>query len=64
MRERIRKDMLTLPINGTTSGRRFRAEAVLIGVVHNPQLLPLQGKTLAEIARIWNKDPMTLSSTC
>jgi len=27
-------------------------------VVHNPQLLPLQGKTLAEIAKIWNKDPM------
>jgi len=33
-------------------------EAVLIGVVHTPQLLPLQGKTLAEIARIGNKDPM------
>src|SRR5260370_4307336 len=33
-------------------------EAVLIGVVHNPQLLPLQGKTIAEIARLWNKDPM------
>ncbi len=24
----------------------------------NPQLLPLQGKTLAEIAKIWNKDPI------
>jgi len=26
-------------------------EAVLIGVVNNPQLLPLQGKTLADIAK-------------
>jgi len=33
-------------------------EAVLIGVVNNPQLLPLQGKTLADIAKMWNKDPM------
>jgi dihydroorotase/N-acyl-D-amino-acid deacylase len=33
-------------------------ESVLIGVVHNPKLLPLQGKRLAEIAKIWNKDPM------
>jgi len=32
-------------------------EAVLIGVVQNPKLLPLQGKTLAEIARLWQKDP-------
>jgi dihydroorotase/N-acyl-D-amino-acid deacylase len=33
-------------------------EAVLIGVVHKPSLLPLQGKTLAEVAQVWNKDPM------
>ena len=33
-------------------------EAILIGVVQNPKLLPLQGKTLAEVARLWNKDPM------
>jgi N-acyl-D-amino-acid deacylase len=33
-------------------------ESVLIGVVQNPKLLPLQGKTLAEIAKLWNKDPM------
>ncbi|HXZ31196.1 MAG TPA: D-aminoacylase [Terriglobales bacterium] len=33
-------------------------ESVLIGVVQNPQLLPLQGKTLADIAKMWNKDPM------
>jgi dihydroorotase/N-acyl-D-amino-acid deacylase len=33
-------------------------EAVLIGVVQNPKLLPLQGKTLAQVAKLQNKDPM------
>jgi dihydroorotase/N-acyl-D-amino-acid deacylase len=33
-------------------------EAVLIGVVHNPKLLPLQGKRLSEVARLWHRDPM------
>lgn len=33
-------------------------ESVLIGVVQNPKLLPLQGKTLAEVAKLWSKDPM------
>jgi dihydroorotase/N-acyl-D-amino-acid deacylase len=31
-------------------------EAILVSVVQNPQLLPLQGKTIAEIAKLWNKD--------
>ena len=31
-------------------------EAILVSVVQNPQLLPLQGKTIAEIAKQWNKD--------
>jgi N-acyl-D-amino-acid deacylase len=26
--------------------------------VQNPKLLPLQGKTLAEVAKLWNKDPI------
>src|SRR6266581_3743953 len=33
-------------------------EAILISVVQNPKLLPLQGKTLAEVAKLWNKDPI------
>jgi len=33
-------------------------EAVLISVVHNPELRPLQGKTLAEMAKLWGKDPI------
>src|SRR4029078_3827013 len=33
-------------------------EAVMIGVVQNPKLVPLQGKTLADVAKLWNKDPI------
>jgi dihydroorotase/N-acyl-D-amino-acid deacylase len=33
-------------------------ESIQIGVVRNPKLLPLQGKTLAEVAKIRGKDPM------
>jgi N-acyl-D-amino-acid deacylase len=33
-------------------------EAILVSVVHNPALLPLQGKTIAEIAKLWGKDPI------
>jgi dihydroorotase/N-acyl-D-amino-acid deacylase len=32
-------------------------ESIIVSVVQNPQLLPLQGKTIAEIAKLWNKDP-------
>ena len=33
-------------------------EAFLIAVVQNPKLLPLQGKRLTEVAKMWNKDPI------
>jgi N-acyl-D-amino-acid deacylase len=58
-RERIRKDMLTPSDQWDNEWQEIPGpEAVLIGVVNNPQLLPLQGKTLAAIAKTWNKDPM------
>jgi N-acyl-D-amino-acid deacylase len=58
-RERIRKDMLTPSDQWDNEWQEIPGpEAVLIGVVHNAQLLPLQGKTLAEIAKTWNKDPI------
>ena len=58
-RDRIRKDMLTPSDQWDNEWQEIPGpEAVLIGVVHHPQLLALQGKTLAEIAKIWNKDPM------
>ena len=59
MRARMRKDMLTPSDQWDNEWQEIPGpEAVLIGVVNNPQLLPLQGKTLAEIAKTWNKDPM------
>ena len=33
-------------------------EGILIGAVQNPNLLPLQGKTIAQVAQIWHKDPI------
>jgi dihydroorotase/N-acyl-D-amino-acid deacylase len=58
-RERIRKDMLTPSDQWDNEWQEIPGpEAVLIGVVNNPKLLPLQGQTLAEIAKSWNKDPI------
>jgi dihydroorotase/N-acyl-D-amino-acid deacylase len=33
-------------------------EAVLIGVVQTPELLPLQGKRLSDVAALWHEDPI------
>jgi len=58
-RARIRTDMLTPSDKWDNEWQEIPGpEAVLVGVVHNSQLLPLQGKTLAEIAKMWNKEPM------
>jgi N-acyl-D-amino-acid deacylase len=58
-RERIRKDMLTPSKDWDNEWQEIPGpEAVMIGVVQNPKLLPLQGKRLSEIAKLWNKDPM------
>jgi N-acyl-D-amino-acid deacylase len=58
-REHIRKDLLTSSNIWQNEWQEIPGpESVLIGVVQNPKLLPLQGKTLAEVAKIWNKDPM------
>src|SRR5712671_5893525 len=59
MRARIRKDMMTASSDWDNEWQEIPGpEAILIGVVQNPKLLPLQGKTLAEVAKIQNKDPM------
>ncbi len=58
-RARIKKDMLTPSTTWDNEWQEIPGpEAILIGVVQNPKLLPLQGKTLAEVAKLWNKDPM------
>ncbi len=56
---RIRKDMMTPSKDWDNEWQEIPGpESVLIGVVQNPKLLPLQGKTLAEVAKLWNKDPI------
>ncbi|HEV2468348.1 MAG TPA: D-aminoacylase [Candidatus Sulfotelmatobacter sp.] len=58
-RARIRKDMLTPSRDWDNEWQEIPGpEAVLIGAVENPKLLPLQGKRLSEIAKLWNEDPM------
>lgn len=58
-RARIRKEMLTPATAWDNEWQEIPGpEAVIIGVVQNPKLLPLQGKTLAEVAKQQNKDPM------
>jgi len=59
MRARIRKDMLTPSDQWDNEWQEIPGpEAVLIGVVNNPQLLPLQGKRWLTSQKMWNKDPM------
>ena len=59
MRARIRKDMLTPSTEWDNEWQEIpNPDAVLIAVVQNPKLVRLQGKTLAEVAKLWNKDPI------
>jgi dihydroorotase/N-acyl-D-amino-acid deacylase len=58
-RRRIRKDMLTPSKDWDNEWEEIPGpEAIMIGVVENPAMLPLQGKRLSEIAKLWNKDAM------
>jgi dihydroorotase/N-acyl-D-amino-acid deacylase len=59
MRARIRKEMQTPSNTWDNEWQEIAGpEAILVSVVHNPKLRPLQGKTIAEIAKLWNKDPI------
>jgi dihydroorotase/N-acyl-D-amino-acid deacylase len=59
MRVRIRKEMVAPSTAWDNEWQEIDGpEAILVSVVHNPKLLPLQGKTIAEIAKLWNKDPI------
>ena len=58
-RARIRKDLLTPSADWDNEWEEIPGpESILIGVVQNPKLLSLQGKTLADVAKLWNKDPI------
>ncbi len=59
MRARIRKEMETPSKDWNNEWLQVTGpESFLIGAVQNPRLLPIQGKTIAEIAKLWNKDPI------
>jgi N-acyl-D-amino-acid deacylase len=58
-RKRIRKDMETPSGDWDNEWQEIPGpEAVLLSVVQNPKLLPLQGKNLAEIAKERGRDPI------
>ena len=63
-RARIRKDMLSSGKNsaGEDWDNEWQEipgpEAIQIAVVQNPELVPLQGKRLSEVAALWKEDPI------
>jgi len=58
-RARVRKEMETPGGNWNNEWQQVTGpEAFIVGAVQNPKLVPLQGKTIAEIAKLWNKDPI------
>ena len=62
MRARIRKDMLSTGKDsaGEDWDNEWQEipgpEAIQIAVVQNPELLPMQGKRLSEVAALWKED--------
>jgi dihydroorotase/N-acyl-D-amino-acid deacylase len=58
-RRRIIKDMQTPSSEWDNEWQEIPGpEAVLVSVVQNPKLLPLQGKTLAEVAKLRGQNPI------
>jgi N-acyl-D-aspartate/D-glutamate deacylase len=58
-RARIRKDMEQPTTAWDNEWKEIVApEAILIGVVGNKDLLPLQGKSIEEVAKLWHEDPL------
>lgn len=56
-RARIRKDMLDPHGDWDNEWQEIRGpEAIQIAVVQNPELVPLQGKRLSEVAALWQED--------
>jgi dihydroorotase/N-acyl-D-amino-acid deacylase len=59
MRARIRKEMETPSSQWNNEWQQVKGpESFLLSAVRNPKLIPLQGKSIAEIAKLWNKDPI------
>jgi N-acyl-D-amino-acid deacylase len=59
MRARIRREMESRSGNWDNEWQEVTGpESILVGAVQNPKLLPIQGKTIAQIAKLWGKDPI------
>ncbi len=58
-RARIRQDMLKPSNDWDNEWQEIPGpEAIQIAVVQNPELVPLQGKRLSEVAAMWHEDPI------
>lgn len=58
-RARIRKDMETPSKDWDNEWQEIAGpEGVLICEVHTPELMQFEGKTLADVAKAWNEDPI------
>ena len=58
-RARIRKDLETPSSEWNNEWQQVKGpESFVLSAVQNPKLIPLQGKSIAEIAKLWNKDPI------
>jgi dihydroorotase/N-acyl-D-amino-acid deacylase len=59
LRARMRKELLTPSAEWNNEWQQVEGpQSFILSAVQNPKLMPLQGKTIAEIAGIWNKDPI------
>jgi dihydroorotase/N-acyl-D-amino-acid deacylase len=59
IRARVRKDLLAPGADWDNEWQEIPSpEAILIAVVQNPELAPLQGKRLSEVAAMWKEDPI------
>jgi dihydroorotase/N-acyl-D-amino-acid deacylase len=59
MRARIRQQMESAEGDWNNEWQEVPGpEAILVCAVQNPKLLPVQGKNIAEIAKLWDKDPI------
>jgi dihydroorotase/N-acyl-D-amino-acid deacylase len=58
-RARIRRELVTPSTAWDNEWQEIAGpEAILVAVVQNPELLPLQGKRLSEVATLWHEDPI------
>lgn len=59
IRERIKAEMRTSSTDWDNQWKSLDdPNLITLAVVHNPDLQPLQGKTIVEIAKIWAKEPI------